>query len=220
MEEEDPGQPRRQRRPEEPGVPPDQDGGTPRGTQRGGDLRGRVRGETETGGGQTEAARHEVPGETQPRQRSQHHSRGGGHRGGGGPQPDHHLDEDQSQHDGSDDQKPAGWIHPHNPQSERLLHGARDRGWDGSDDGECLNSHLIPSLIQLVQEMAARVLNHLGRPTINWSELSDWEAKVFKQLVREVEGVPTFLARLLDTVLSQTVRTAERGRNNEDMELN
>ena len=68
--------------------------------------------------------------------------------------------------------------------------------------------------------MAGRVLNHLGRPTINWSELSDWEAKVFRQLVREVEGVPTFLARLLDTILSQTVRTAERGRNNEDMEIN
>ena len=61
------------------------------------------------------------------------------------------------------------------------------------------------------------MLDHLGRPTINWTELSDWEAKVFRQLVWEVEGVPAFLARLLDTVLSQTV---ERSRNNENMVIN
>ena len=65
--------------------------------------------------------------------------------------------------------------------------------------------------------MAERVLNHLGRPTVNWSELSDWEAKVFRQLVREVEGVPAFLARLLETILSETV---ERSRNNEIMNIN
>ena len=65
--------------------------------------------------------------------------------------------------------------------------------------------------------MAGRVLDHLGRPTINWTELSDWEAKVLRQLVREVEGVPAFLVRLLDAILSQTV---ERGRNNEIMDIN
>ena len=65
--------------------------------------------------------------------------------------------------------------------------------------------------------MAGRVLDHLGRPTINWTELSDWEAKVFRQLVREVEGVPAFLARLLNSILSQTV---ERGRTNVNLETN
>ena len=65
--------------------------------------------------------------------------------------------------------------------------------------------------------MAGRVLDHLGRPTINWTELSDWEAEVFRQLVREVEGVPAFLARLLETILSETV---ERSRNNEIMDIN
>ena len=65
--------------------------------------------------------------------------------------------------------------------------------------------------------MAERILDHLGRPAIIWTELSDWEAKVFRQLVREVEGVPAFLVRLLDTILSQTV---ERGRNNEIMDIN
>ena len=61
------------------------------------------------------------------------------------------------------------------------------------------------------------VLIHLGRPTITWAELSDWEAKVMRQLVREVEGVPAFLARLVDAILSQTV---DRGRNNEIMDIN
>ena len=65
--------------------------------------------------------------------------------------------------------------------------------------------------------MAERILDHLGRPAIIWTELSDWEAKVFRQLVREVEGVPAFLARLLNSILSQTV---ERGRTNVNMETN
>lgn len=72
----------------------------------------------------------------------------------------------------------------------------------------------------VMMEMASSVLNHLGRPTIHWSELSDWEAKIFKRLIREVDGVPAFLVRLLDTILSETVRTAERTRNNEEMEIN
>ena len=46
---------------------------------------------------------------------------------------------------------------------------------------------------------------------------------MFRQLVREVEGIPVFLARLLDTLLVQTVSTANtaRGSNsNENMEVN
>ena len=71
--------------------------------------------------------------------------------------------------------------------------------------------------------MAQAVLTHLGRPTINWSELADWEAKMFRQLVREVEGIPVFLARILDTILAQTVSTANTARgssSNENMEIN
>ena len=68
--------------------------------------------------------------------------------------------------------------------------------------------------------MATGVLTSLGRPTIIWSDLSDWEAKVFRQLIREVEGVPTFVVRLMDTVLTRTVRIAERGRHSEEMETN
>ena len=78
-------------------------------------------------------------------------------------------------------------------------------------------------LIKLVKEMAQAVLTHLGRPTINWSELADWEAKMFRQLVREVEGIPVFLARILDTILAQTVSTANTARgssSNENMEIN
>ena len=77
--------------------------------------------------------------------------------------------------------------------------------------------------MKLVQEMAQSVLNQLGRPTINWCELADWEAKIFRQLVREVEGVPAFVVRLLDTILAQTINTASTGQragSNDHMEIN
>ena len=64
--------------------------------------------------------------------------------------------------------------------------------------------------------MAQTVLTQLGRPTISWSELAAWEAKMLRQLVREVEGVPPFLVRLLDTILAQTVNTS----SNHHMEIN
>ena len=46
---------------------------------------------------------------------------------------------------------------------------------------------------------------------------------MFRRLVRELEGIPVFLARLLDTILAQTVSTANTARgssSNENMEIN
>ena len=70
--------------------------------------------------------------------------------------------------------------------------------------------------------MAQTVLAHLGRPTISWCELTDWEAETCRQLVRELEGVPVFVVRLLDTILAQTVSTARRSPSNDHdhMEIN
>ena len=42
-------------------------------------------------------------------------------------------------------------------------------------------------------------------------------------LVREVEGVPAFVVRLLDTILAQTINTASTGQragSNDNMEIN
>lgn len=57
--------------------------------------------------------------------------------------------------------------------------------------------------------MAADVLGQLGRPTITWEELSVWEARVLRKVVREVKRVPVFLAMLLDQSLRETIKNSE-----------
>ena len=57
--------------------------------------------------------------------------------------------------------------------------------------------------------MATEVLRQLGRPTITWVEMSVWEARVLRKVIREVENVPVFLARLLDQILAETANTSE-----------
>ena len=68
--------------------------------------------------------------------------------------------------------------------------------------------------------MANSVLKQLGRPTINWNELSDWEAKVLKQIIRGVEGVPKFVVRMLDQILTKVIRDSETNNNGQQMEMN
>ena len=55
--------------------------------------------------------------------------------------------------------------------------------------------------VDVMQEMASSVLKHMGRITINWVEMSSWEAEFVRQLVREVEQVPVFIARIMDQFL-------------------
>ena len=62
-----------------------------------------------------------------------------------------------------------------------------------------------PQGVEVMQEMASGVLKHLGRVTIDWIEIVPWEADMLRQLVREVEGVPTFLVRMVDQVLEKFV---------------
>ena len=57
--------------------------------------------------------------------------------------------------------------------------------------------------------MATKVIEQLGRPTITWVEMSVWEARVLRKVIREVENVPVFLASLLDQILRQTAKTNE-----------
>ena len=55
--------------------------------------------------------------------------------------------------------------------------------------------------VEMMQEMASGVLRQLGRVTIDWMEVSEWEAGHLKSLIKEVEGVPGFVARMLDQFL-------------------
>ena len=49
--------------------------------------------------------------------------------------------------------------------------------------------------------MASGVLKQLGRVSTDWLEVSEWEARLLRRLIREVEGVPAFLEGLLDRFL-------------------
>ena len=44
--------------------------------------------------------------------------------------------------------------------------------------------------VGVMQEIASGVLKQLGRGTINWQDLTPWEADFMKMLIVEVEGVP------------------------------
>ena len=51
--------------------------------------------------------------------------------------------------------------------------------------------------------MATRVLKHLGRGDLQWVGMEEWEAEVVRQVVGEVAGVPTFVARILEQTLGE-----------------
>ena len=59
--------------------------------------------------------------------------------------------------------------------------------------------------VDVMQEMASSVLKHMGRITINWVEMSNWETEFVRQLVREVEHVPVFITRIMDQLLVNLV---------------
>ena len=62
-----------------------------------------------------------------------------------------------------------------------------------------------PQGVEVMQEMASGALKHLGRVTIDWTDIVPWEADMLRQLMREVEGVPDFLIRMVDQVLAKLV---------------
>ena len=60
--------------------------------------------------------------------------------------------------------------------------------------------------VEMMQEMASGVLKQLGRVSIDWLEVNEWEAGLLRRLMKEVEGVPAFLARMVDQFLGNMVK--------------
>ena len=56
-----------------------------------------------------------------------------------------------------------------------------------------------------IQEMASTVLYQLGSKRINWTDLVSWEAKILGRLLEEVEGVPAFMKRILQTFIKKVL---------------
>ena len=59
--------------------------------------------------------------------------------------------------------------------------------------------------VETMQGMARSILKQLGRSTIEWGDMKLWEVDVVRQLIREVEGVPGFVARMVDQLLDLVV---------------
>ena len=62
--------------------------------------------------------------------------------------------------------------------------------------------------VEIMQKMASGVLRQLSRVSINWLEVREWEAGLLRRLIREVEGVPTFMARMVDQFLRNIVNNS------------
>ena len=65
----------------------------------------------------------------------------------------------------------------------------------------CLMEKEQDRSVEMIQEMASGVLRHLGRVGVDWLEVSEWEAGILRRLIREVDGVPPFVARMVDQFL-------------------
>ena len=59
--------------------------------------------------------------------------------------------------------------------------------------------------VEIMQEMAGTILKQMGRSTIDWLDMREWEVKVMKALMREVEGIPGFVQSMVDQLLDRQV---------------
>ena len=73
---------------------------------------------------------------------------------------------------------------------------------------DCLLEKEQDQGVEIMQKMASGVLRQLSRVSINWLEVREWEAGLLRRLIREVEGVPAFMARMVDQFLRNIVNNS------------
>jgi len=66
----------------------------------------------------------------------------------------------------------------------------------------------VPDAVAVVHELIRKLLLELGDPGQNWGKLSPPEAEVMMNVVKEVDGIPPFVVRLLEYLL-----TSNQGEN-------
>ena len=71
-----------------------------------------------------------------------------------------------------------------------------------------------------VQGMTRRVLRQLGRGRISWEGMVAWEVGVVQELVGEVAGGPSFVARLLEHLLGEVEERAGQGKMARGVQVN
>jgi len=67
--------------------------------------------------------------------------------------------------------------------------------------------------VGVMQDIASGVLKLLGRKTIDWQDLTPWEANFMKMLISEVDGVPGFIVKFMEQVLTHMGSQAQNGMN-------
>ena len=58
----------------------------------------------------------------------------------------------------------------------------------------------------MMQKMAIGALKQLDRVSIDWMEVTEWEAELLRRLINELEGVPAFVAKMLDQFLDRIIK--------------
>ena len=56
----------------------------------------------------------------------------------------------------------------------------------------------LEEAVEIIQNLAARVLKQMGSDRIVWSGLSGWEAEIVRKVVPQIEGIPMFVIRIID----------------------
>ena len=57
--------------------------------------------------------------------------------------------------------------------------------------------------VEVMQEMARTILKQMGRSTIDWIGMREWEVRSVRMVMKEVEGVPVFVTRIVDQLLGR-----------------
>ena len=68
--------------------------------------------------------------------------------------------------------------------------------------------------VDIMQQMAGDVMKQLGKSDIDWLQMSPWEANLVRLLVKQVEGVPAFVSKMMDQFLSNIININNNGTPN------
>ena len=63
--------------------------------------------------------------------------------------------------------------------------------------------------MEVVQNLAARVLKQLGSDRIVWSGLSGWEAEIVRKVVPQIQRIPMFVVRIIDWQMMELEKREE-----------
>ena len=67
----------------------------------------------------------------------------------------------------------------------------------------------LEEAVEIVQNLAVRVLKQMGSDRIVWSGLSGWEAEIVRKVVPQIKGIPMFVIRIIDCQMMELEKREE-----------